>query len=561
MNSTTRPMDILVGKVRGLKRSGKGLAFCCPAHDDRNPSAWVVEQQDGRLSFRCQAGCSPEEIAAALGLDESALYRRGAHRLDDWNLDRRILRLYVYTDESGATLYEHPRMKQRTPRDPKCQYRRQLADGGYVWSLGAGWCEKKGRDWFLIRDKETVHDPQQQPAHKPDARWFDEAPRRVLYDLPTVRALLPGALLFFTEGEKDAETAKRLGFVATTAGGASDWRTPFAAELAGLDVVIFPDNDSAGRLWAARVARDCLGVAGRVRVVTLPGLSEHGDLSDWVEAGGARDELLALVAAAADYEAGEDDLVDITALEELEVGERVSTDQDREDYLRHCARNTAKVLDAVRLLLFYLGFKKNHHRLLSALLRKGRDNLGVYAVKQEWLVEQYVNNGEKVSSAKTVQRDLKALIKEQDDLGVCVLFYRSGQEGIASRFQNHFLRYALEAINEAIDRRDDFDYSWEALEKACQAVAKRVPRDELALDDAVKKRKRADELKRAKQKATAEYVKYLRLLLERGNDLEVINTEAREISSRALRRISREAARQTDEAADSQQAEEVLLFR
>jgi len=97
------------------------------------------------------------------------------------------------------------------------------------------------------------------------------------------------------EGEKDVESLQALGVVATTnPGGAGKWRTEFNEHLRGRRAIILPDNDAAGRRHAEAVAGSLHGVAASVKVVDLPGLVEHGDVSDWLHAGGTRDDLLSL---------------------------------------------------------------------------------------------------------------------------------------------------------------------------------------------------------------------------------------------------------------------------
>ena len=125
---------------------------------------------------------------------------------------------------------------------------------------------------------------------------------RVLYRLPALLAADPDEVVFFVEGEKDADRLASLGLVATTAGGVADWRSDMARSLRGREVVILPDNDAPGRKHADNVARDLLETALRVRVVDLPGLPEKGDVSDWLDAGGTLEELIALVRAAPKWE-------------------------------------------------------------------------------------------------------------------------------------------------------------------------------------------------------------------------------------------------------------------
>lgn len=46
----------------------------CPAHSDRAPSLSVREGDDGRALVHCFAGCTAQEIVAALGLDLRDLF-------------------------------------------------------------------------------------------------------------------------------------------------------------------------------------------------------------------------------------------------------------------------------------------------------------------------------------------------------------------------------------------------------------------------------------------------------------------------------------------------------
>ena len=52
--------------------SGKWMARC-PAHVDKSPSLAVSEAND-RVLIHCFAGCVPEDIAAAIGLNVSDLF-------------------------------------------------------------------------------------------------------------------------------------------------------------------------------------------------------------------------------------------------------------------------------------------------------------------------------------------------------------------------------------------------------------------------------------------------------------------------------------------------------
>ncbi len=48
------------------KRVGRGFTALCPSHDDRNPSLSITEGEDGRILFKCHAGCTQEQVLEAL---------------------------------------------------------------------------------------------------------------------------------------------------------------------------------------------------------------------------------------------------------------------------------------------------------------------------------------------------------------------------------------------------------------------------------------------------------------------------------------------------------------
>jgi hypothetical protein len=110
----------------------------------------------------------------------------------------------------------------------------------------------------------------------------------LLYRLPEVlTAVQAGTPVVVVEGEKDADRLAAGGLVATTApmGASARWRPEFTSMLSGGVVLLGPDHVEAGGPHAEKVAAALHGVARSVRVLTLPSLSEKGDVSDWLDAG------------------------------------------------------------------------------------------------------------------------------------------------------------------------------------------------------------------------------------------------------------------------------------
>lgn len=135
--------------------------------------------------------------------------------------------------------------------------------------------------------------------------WRVKGCKLVPYRLPEFLADAE-ATIFIVEGEKDADCLAAIGLQATcNAGGAGKWKAEHASYLKGRNVAVLPDHDEAGQKHSQQVAASLHGVAASVKVVSLPGLPEKGDVSDWIDNHGdaatpevIAENLLALVDAA-----------------------------------------------------------------------------------------------------------------------------------------------------------------------------------------------------------------------------------------------------------------------
>ncbi len=246
------------------RKSGTGHLAKCPAHDDQNPSLSVTENRDGKVLVNCHAGCAPEAVLDALGLDWADLFPDGGDtpparaRTQQGKQDA----VYPYFSESGELLYEVVRY-----RNPKTfRQRRPDGNGGYVWKLD-------GVD-------------------------------RVLYRLPELReavAAEPPVPVLVTEGEKDADNLCALGFVATTAAGGAGakWLPQYSESIRGADVVIVPDNDRPGGNYRDKIGEALQGTALSVRVLTVP--EPHKDVSDWIKAGAEAADIQAAIDTAPEW--------------------------------------------------------------------------------------------------------------------------------------------------------------------------------------------------------------------------------------------------------------------
>ena len=207
----------------------RGTAARCPAHDDRAASLSVgpATHFAGVLA-NCHAGCSVDDILAALGLTRSDLFDEPSQAKQG----SAVVAEYPYHDETGKVLWVKER---RWPKDFR-QYVPQ-PDGGKQWS--------------------------------------HNGVRRVLYRLPEVKAAIAESRsVFVVEGEKDADALHAAGKTATcnTEGAAKSnqqpkWRKEYTEQLRGAIVTVVADKDDAGMAHAKHIVMELTGVAAHVCLV------------------------------------------------------------------------------------------------------------------------------------------------------------------------------------------------------------------------------------------------------------------------------------------------------
>lgn len=243
----------------------------CPAHDDRRASLSVGVGEDRRILLKCHAGCTTEDITAALGLTVKDLFDE-------------------VRPEDVLPHYDAPRAKKSpivaTYHYPGGVEKLRRADKSFTWRQPD---EKGGWDY-----------------HKPKGPLL-----YVAGELTT-----PGGPVVVVEGEKDADTAHGLGMVAVSApdgAGPGKWKGKADYErLRGCSVFVIPDHDRVGQAFAEETCTTLQDVAEKVYLLDLatvwPEIPEHGDLSDMVAALGeqvACDRLAELMQGAEEWTPGE----------------------------------------------------------------------------------------------------------------------------------------------------------------------------------------------------------------------------------------------------------------
>lgn len=166
------------------------------------------------------------------------------------------------------------------------------------WHLVQEWAYPNSADPVAIHGREENDRGQKRCRWRlPNGSYDDGLSGLKLSDLPLYNACLldkrPMERVYLVEGEPAADAAAAQGLLAVSlCGGAAqkDFGNALSA-LTGREVVLCPDNDEPGRTLMDRVGRVLTSIATDLKVLTLAGLPEKGDLKDWFEAGNTPEEL------------------------------------------------------------------------------------------------------------------------------------------------------------------------------------------------------------------------------------------------------------------------------
>lgn len=258
MTTAAEIKDALRCGAYGCACRTKGNSHCpVPGHRDSSPSLSVKEGDRANVVVYCHAGCDQQDVIDALrqrGLWGSELMTQ---RAPNWS----FVREWPYPNDGRAPIAYHGREE----------------DG-----LG----NKRVR-WRL-----------------PDGTYNEGLKGLKLSELPLYNAHLleerPADRVYFVEGEVAADEGTSHGLLTVSlCGGAAQQDFGQALDvLARRGVSLLPDNDESGRTLMDRVGRAIASTSADLRLVTLPGLPEKGDLVDWFRAGNTVERLIELAGTA-----------------------------------------------------------------------------------------------------------------------------------------------------------------------------------------------------------------------------------------------------------------------
>lgn len=254
-------LDLVLGKLDGVRQHGGYWMARCPAHEDGKASLSIARGTDHPVLLRCHAGCETPAVLDAIGLSMADVSsRRDEEPAGEWMPGkRRSIAVYDYTDDHGKLLFQVLRsadknFSQRRP-DPS-------QPSGWAWNL-----------------KDVTRVPYRLPRLR-------EAAKAKVADKPVI---------YIVEGEKDVHAIEAAGGIATcNPGGAGKWRPEFARHFRGVrQVVIVADKDDPGRKHAVQV-RDSLNRVG-IHSFCIAEAATGKDAHDHLAAGHGLDEFRPVV--------------------------------------------------------------------------------------------------------------------------------------------------------------------------------------------------------------------------------------------------------------------------
>ncbi len=255
------PLEAVLPHLKGIRKSLRGWVACCPAHGDREPSLSIGLGDEGQVLLKCFAGCSLDQIVAAMGLTVADLFPRtptptssqtpktqgttlalvdlAQEKMLPWKY---LFSLGITEDTTGGL-----RIPYHLPDGslaPRCRLRTALvARKGSQWSTGKG--------------------------------------EIVAYGLERLEEARKAGYLIIVEGESDCWTLWYHQFPALGLPGSEMASKLEESSLAGIDMLYLlrePDNAGAKCVRAIVKRLASWRWTGKVSVVSLDGAKDPSDL-------------------------------------------------------------------------------------------------------------------------------------------------------------------------------------------------------------------------------------------------------------------------------------------
>lgn len=274
----------------------------CPAHNDKQASLTITKGNKCTL-FYCHAGCSVEDILAAVGLEKKDTFYDKEEYTTNWKNyvesreKRKIEAVYNYVSCNGTYTFTKIRLEGK-----------KLLYG------------------ILENERFTYGLPRNTPRKSLKAIYGNVKALN--------KAINENKPIFIVEGEKDVDTMAKQGYIAFTYGGVNDWQSDFAELVKGANVIILADNDNAGIKVANTILNDIEAVTNSAKVVIPMPDTPKADITDYFEAGHTKDEFEQMINTVTENrKAVEKPRSLVELLEQMQVASKYETNDKGFGYL------------------------------------------------------------------------------------------------------------------------------------------------------------------------------------------------------------------------------------
>ena len=267
--------DDVLGRLDGLRlESEKNAKALCPAHDDTNPSL-SIKAEDDKLLLKCFAGCSTEEVVAALGLKMRDLFADDGNREVPIRIEgggvsippNGIETVKHSPDTPGCTLEQYAEAKRLPVEDLQGFGLTEVTYQGRP-AVKMPYPDEDGNE-VAVRFRTALDGPDK-------FRWRS-GDKPTLYGLPMLEKARTTGLVVLVEGESDCHTLWHHDIPAVGVPGVNNWCDEWAAVFEGIGLVfIVVEPDEAGEtLWQALAASD---LRERLQRIELDGAKDVSEL-------------------------------------------------------------------------------------------------------------------------------------------------------------------------------------------------------------------------------------------------------------------------------------------
>jgi putative DNA primase/helicase len=253
------PIEMVVSRLNGVRKSLHGWVACCPAHADNTPSLSIDVGDEGQILLNCFAGCTLQRIVEAMDITMADLF-------------------------PGSSTHPHTKRTQPVALSLTDLAREKMLPWTYLCTLGIMEYPTGGLQIpYHLADGTLAPRYRVRTAliAREGSRWNKGKGEIVPYGLERLAEARKAGYLVIVEGESDCWTLWYHHFPALGVPGAVLVGTLEEPYLAGIEkVYIVREPDAAGARFVKDIGRRLEGWkwTGKAYVVTLADAKDPNEL-------------------------------------------------------------------------------------------------------------------------------------------------------------------------------------------------------------------------------------------------------------------------------------------